>query len=695
MTRTNSGTPTGDTDHGNAARFGTALGIGFRAALATACADALLPLATSSRRLHLVREVGLGTSFAWLATFLVFVLLLVSSRVVVRSKAFGWHHRAVAVSLALAAFVLVLAVDRPMVLHWSLPVLAIALGAGLFVFALALPLAIGLDRFPCICTFLGRAGRFLPLALFVALSGVTLCRTTPWIDTPLGLVAAAVMALLLLFLSWRFATHARASAGNVVALAVVSMGPIAVALLAPRGATLDLPARELAGNPVPRRVLLITVDTLRADAIQALGGPVETRALDGLLADSVVFENAQAPAPWTLPSFVSFLSGTSPWVHGATRFGAPVPPELTNVAEHLRDAGYRTAGIGHNFFLTARATGGFANRGFDHYDVYPKGYHPWSVGLRMLQRTVPALLPQELDTYGLTERALTWLDAHEDEPFFLWVHYLDPHSPYTPPPEVLPRRNAFARFGTSVTQDTLRAVRAGDVLATRERIAWMLDLYLAEVKLVDRQIERILTFLRERDLYDDTLIVFASDHGEEFYEHRSVEHGHSLHREVLHVPFAFKLPKQERGGARIASVVSTESFAPTLLELCGLPCDGTRMTSPSLAASLLGSTSDVPDARAHATGLYSFVEREAIVLDGFKYVRSGEWGDEQFYDLGDDPRELHDLAAQRPDQVVRMREALEAFVGRSRALRVELGIRDRAATSIGEDDRDRLKAIGY
>jgi len=539
-----------------------------------------------------------------------------------------------------------------------------------------------------------------------------------------GSLALALISLELLLFAW-VASYPLAGesslvraglAGTVIVVAFLTVracrriGSPSAALVALSAAVLASPLATLglerAGAPrageapagAPRTVVLLTVDTLRADRLGE-GSSVPTPAIDALLAESFVFEEARSPSPWTKPSVASILTGVSPLVHGTTTRRRRLPAELETVAETLRGAGYRTVGLGLNVHL--EPVFGFG-QGFEEYRFPARDDWGRGVGARVLRGLFPERYPELFpSTRSITDLALERVRAHAGEPLFLWLHLLDPHWPYAPPAEFdagTPSARIGARWGDHAT---VRSVQAGSLKLGEEERRRIRELYDAEVRYADACVGRLVALLKELDLYDDALIAFASDHGEEFWEHGRFEHGHSMYEEVLRVPLAFKLPSASGapGGpagptGSSAATVSTESIVPTLLELCGLEYDPSRFTAPSLAPWW----SDAPPTEeAHfGSATYYHGEMRAVVFDELKLVIDVETGRSELFDLGEDPEERRSIAAARPESVERGWELLEAEISATKDLRERLGIAaDPDDVLLEGAELDRLREIGY
>ncbi len=312
-------------------------------------------------------------------------------------------------------------------------------------------------------------------------------------------------------------------------------------------------AGETSGPP---NVLLIVIDTLRADHLGAYGYSRNTSpAIDDLAREGLLFENAVSPASWTKPAVASLFTGLSPLQHrvftGNKRdeeghvTSDVLAAELLTVAEALRAAGYRTGGFVRNAHL--RGFMGF-DQGFDLYDA--------DLG----------------EATEIVETFLGWQGSEPTERFFAYLHLLDVHWPYTPPGpfgDLFDAPKADLDFNDKETWKRFeRQVRTGELAAAEADVEAMKALYDGEIRYTDAVLGQLFATLRARDLYEDTLILITSDHGEEFLDHGGVSHGHTLYEEMLHVPLII------RGGglepARVAARVELIDILPTILGLVGI-----------------------------------------------------------------------------------------------------------------------------
>jgi arylsulfatase A-like enzyme len=435
-------------------------------------------------------------------------------------------------------------------------------------------------------------------------------------------------------------------------------------------------SKPIAITPAPpRRILLITIDTLRADALSCYRAQTPgTPALDALAGDSVVFRQARSAAPWTLPALASVMTGVSPQVHLATGLGGRVPDRLTTVAEALRRAGYRTAALVSSPLLSRTA---HLDQGFQEYTAFPGD---------------PAAKPADPDQ--LAGLAARWLRGKEKEKFFLWVHFYDPHTPFEAPAVYLQGKEPPPGLRRDLTVGEHLAIRLRQRDPGTAEREWIRQLYRAEVRWVDAAVGSLIAELKRSGHYEDTLIVLLSDHGDEFWEHGRVGHGHTLYEELLRVPFLVKLPGDPGGHRRgdVATPVSTASLAATILELAGNPLPSRYPAAPSLAPWLRGET--VLPSPLLSTGVQRLEEQEAILFGGFELIRWETSGRQELYDLDHDPAETLDLAGSTPRKVKEGGLLLDRMDAESNRARKELGLQ-RERVPLDPEAVKRLRALGY
>lgn len=397
-------------------------------------------------------------------------------------------------------------------------------------------------------------------------------------------------------------------------------------------------------GPSPKpNVLLVTIDTLRADRVGCYGhASASTPVLDALAARGVRFETAVVHVPLTGPSHASILTGLGPLGHGfRENAGFVLPTQVTSGAEDFRQAGYRTAAFVSAFPLDRRF--GF-DRGFDVYDDHlPKGTD---------SRRTPYV---ERFADATTDAVLRWLELPAEgapRPFFLWVHYYDPHAPYEPPGELA------VRFRTTP--------------------------YDGEVAFADRQLGRLLHALDGRGLIGQTLVLATSDHGEGLGDHGEGTHGLFVYDSTLKVPFIVAGPGV--GPGRVAPTVARGiDVLPTLLDYAGLPLRP-DLEGRSLRPAIEGRAMD--DAPTYVESLYSQREFGWAPLFAWRTARHKmiEAPRPELYDLQEDPGETNDLAPRETARLADMRRTLE--VARSQSP-------PSASAEVDPESAEMLRTLGY
>ncbi|MBW2272413.1 MAG: sulfatase [Deltaproteobacteria bacterium] len=421
----------------------------------------------------------------------------------------------------------------------------------------------------------------------------------------------------------------------------------------------------------PRQVMLISLDTLRADAIAALGASYPTPALDRLVADSQVWTSHYTAAAMTKPAHASLLTGQHLWLHGSLHNKSSIRPQLETVAERFGAKGFRTAAMVSRV-LWLNQDFGFA-RGFDEY------------------RTVKWSLSQ------MIRGVSNWTSEHRGDPFFYFFHTYEAHSdvkrlPYEAPgvtTETVQERFSVENYGCrhgKCASYYLKSLNYGaDPMPGEAEI--LRFLYARSVTHVDDELGRLFDHLRRLGIYDDMMIVVTSDHGESLLENDYVMHG-QYWEESVRVPMIVKWPGGRFAGQRVEAPSSGIDVAPTLLKTYGLDVD-------DLPGSFL------PERRAGepvyiATGWTPEHGWSAVIADDLKWVEeNGLWGyKEHFFDLAEDAG--RESGANHPEEVARLKRLL--------ADRVEIDNQalrsfDRATPApeipYTEEEIEHLRALGY
>jgi len=433
-------------------------------------------------------------------------------------------------------------------------------------------------------------------------------------------------------------------------------------------------------HPV-RNVILITIDTLRPEFLSSYGAAGRPTAnIDRLAKDGILFENAFSEAPWTLPSFCSMMTGVSPRVHLATKANSSLPDPLPRLAEYLSRTGYYAAAIGSNRFLINASVA----RGFSQYRFLPAGEIEGlgaSLHDRLFQQSV---VPE---TTQITDQAVRWIQMHRTMSFFLWVHYFDPHIPYSAPGEYTPGQEPPKRIGNELTGPMFGRMWTGRIVPSIPERSWLKALYRAELNYVDDSVGRVFETLRSLNLYDDSLIILTSDHGEEFWEHGRFAHGHTVYQELLRVPLIVK-PSSSKAPTMVSRLVTTPQIMPTILDFCGIRYDPRLLTVESLLK-------EGPQEPIVSSGLLLFDEKVAVRFDDFKYIKNLVTGQEELYKLTQDPSEQSNLSAQFPDVIIRGREILEKKEQNYSRLRRHYGIKQGSRIDLDEEAIQAMRGVGY
>lgn len=401
-----------------------------------------------------------------------------------------------------------------------------------------------------------------------------------------------------------------------------------------------------------RNVVVISMDTTRADHIGAYGYPLDiTPNVDALAARGVRFANAYAPMPQTLPSHTSLFTGMWPRQHGTLENVFSVEPAVVTMAEVFRDLGYRTGAVIGALALH-NASG--IDAGFEFWDQ-PGGDWIMDVGH-----------PPEQPADVVTDKALGWADGlSADEPYLLFAHYYDPHGPFEAPAKHL------KAVPVEPVLEFVKQKKLGNELAglpkklTNQLLTQVWHGYAAELRFTDAQIGRLLAGLAERGLMDDTIVVLVGDHGEGLYEHGQKAHGVAVWEEMHRIPMIFAHPDGTAAGTVVEQRVSLRDVLPSLASMA---TDTAQERSDDLNRALdlwdlVVSGDGVPDRpiflerphyskeRADWRGgkKSSLVHGEHLaVLDGsHKLIREAD-GTIRLFDLATDPAEQVDLARREP-----------------------------------------------
>jgi len=389
-------------------------------------------------------------------------------------------------------------------------------------------------------------------------------------------------------------------------------------------------------------VIIVSLDTTRADHLACYGNEdIKTPVMDALARTGVMFTQARAAAPTTVPSHTSIMTGLYPVNHGARVNGLyRLADEKTTLAEAFSAAGYATAAAVSAFVLDAQF-------GLDQgFDLYQDDLTDESAPLRYRYRERPA--------EKTIAAATAWLDGvPTQDPYFLWIHLFDPHADYTPPP---PFDQEYAD-----------------------------NPYNGEIAYVDHCLQKLVDTVAQRGQTDSTLIVIVADHGDGLDQHGELSHGALLYDDTIHIPLIMNCGRHLNQNHYVDSYVSQVDIAPTVLSLVGLPVlptDGRDLTQPPPPDRLIYSET------LHARVIFGWAPVYAAIQGGLKYMHSPS---PELYDLTADPGETKNLLAQRPNDVAALLSRLRAFFGAE----IDTDVVAESNIDLSIADQRRLEALGY
>ncbi|MGC9347637.1 MAG: sulfatase [Anaerolineae bacterium] len=464
-------------------------------------------------------------------------------------------------------------------------------------------------------------------------------------------------------------------------------------------------------------IVLLTVDCLRADRLgSARDASSLAPYLDGLAGHSSVFTEAFAVGPRTAESFPAILTSTYPLAFGGSW---RLPEARTTLAETLQRAGFATAAFHSNPYLSTNLGYG---KGFDRFwdsmeatpavsklaaRVAPL-LKTESPIYRFLRRLIRRFETQTEATYytraeEVNARAVSWLSEQQD-PFFLWLHYMDLHYPFNPPSSFVQR---IRPAGIPKAQQADIVVRSLEDPAsvTEDEAQILKDLYDAGLLYVDQSIGQLIDTLRELELYDDTLMLVTADHGEEFREHGDFGHGADIHRlkegqpilklydELLHVPLLVRVPDGPARARRISGLVSLIDLAPTVVDLLGLEAV-TGWQGRSLAPLLHGETDRVRAGVFSEYAVQGEAQSRPIIAyrtEDWKLIYDGVGGKHELYDLARDRGERNNVYELKPPTL----KTLEQAVQKHLAEVVRMDESEPDAARLTSKVAERLKGLGY
>jgi arylsulfatase len=437
----------------------------------------------------------------------------------------------------------------------------------------------------------------------------------------------------------------------------------------------------------PPNVLLITLDTVRADQLGAYGHPfVKTPSMDKLARDGALFERHVVQQPQTNPSHAALFTGMYPAASGIrTHMVDRVPNSLQTLATLFAGAGYSTAAFYSWMSFDPQYSG--LQRGFQTYKNTAPGQptalenpaaREAAANYRVAKEylTLPRAINQvtgvqrhlEETAKGradlTTDAAVAQVRQMADKPFFMWAHYFDPHYPYRPPNELAEQYDPGYRGPIDSTMDTIDKIENGQLLPQGEDLERLIALYQGELTFMDMHIGRLLATLDELSLRDNTIVVLVADHGEAFGEHveeivgNPFFHPHGLFENEQRTPLIVRYPPKVKAGTVVGAPVQSIDLFPTVLELAGQP-----VPSQNQGKSLLGLLDGTEDGAGRAAfSAMSDFTFTSVTVPGWKYIQNNGSGRRQLYDLRADPGEQHDLSDAKPDLTKQLAAKTQAWM---------------------------------
>jgi arylsulfatase A-like enzyme len=440
--------------------------------------------------------------------------------------------------------------------------------------------------------------------------------------------------------------------------------------------------------PPSPNIVLVTVDTLRADHCSAYGYPLDTTPrLEQLAREGVRVELAYVPMPSTGPAHASLFTSRYPLAHRVLKNGHVLAGEYPVLAEVLGEAGYRTAAFVSSFVLDERFGYG---QGFDLYDDDFRGADSSYHGVQLWEGIE---VPGEFDrrAHETTDRVISWLRGKGRRGgFFLWIHYMDPHEPYDPP-EAWRKRYVDPSMG-------------------RRNLRRAVALYDAEIAFTDRELGRLLDALDEVSPPAGTLVVLTADHGEGLLDHGFMGHGPVLHEETLRVPLIFRWHGEIPAGSVLRGPAEIVDVMPTILGLVGISPGESLLQGRDLSAALTSGTALDPQRnvffqrRLYQKSLVPTFPVDGVVfgrplrVKGSKFgIRAGDWKyieapqeeTRELYDLRTDPGERVNLLTRQPKLAEELAGRLETWRDEQKGL--ALG----PVQEADDEELERLRALGY
>ncbi|MFK8010928.1 MAG: sulfatase-like hydrolase/transferase [Marinicellaceae bacterium] len=405
-------------------------------------------------------------------------------------------------------------------------------------------------------------------------------------------------------------------------------------------------------KPPPYNVVIVTFDTTRADHIGSYSQDAYTPNLDKFAKDSIVYERALAPIAITLPSHSTIMTGKVPFVHGVRDNGLfNLDDSNLTIAEILKSEGYNTGAAIASFPLTSQFG---IDQGFDYYNDYVTQQNEDIYG--DLAKKKDRIFFDERRASQVNSAIMPWLETNHQSPFLTWIHYFDPHHPHEPP---APYDQNFIN-----------------------------DLYKGEIAYSDESFGKLIDQLKRLNQYDNTMIIFTSDHGEGNYEHNEATHSMLIYNSTLHVPLIIKYPKQKHAGTRVSQWVGIVDIFPSILNELGL--ESLDDIQGEILPTADGETA--PKKEIYSETLSprfsrGWGEQRGLVKNGYKYIHGPE---KELYNLETDFHEIDNIIQIKPELADSMKSDLQSYLDE-----YQTSASTQSTINQNPETLDILRGLGY
>lgn len=424
-------------------------------------------------------------------------------------------------------------------------------------------------------------------------------------------------------------------------------------------------------NPESTNVIIISVDTLRADHLGCYGYPRNiSPVIDNLARDGIRFSKCFTITPLTAPAFAAMLTSLSPHKHGAKKNGLSIYKQILTLPWYLKKKGYFTSAFISNWPLRKKLSG--LHRDFDTYrEIFTK-------------KRYMGIMNKEGTADVVTKKTLEWLKKHHKKKFFLWVQYTDPHALYVFHPKFNPDPDKLkeARFPIGTRMSRIKR-------------------YDTEIAFTDFHIGKLIKYLKKLGLYRDTLIIFNADHGESFGEHNYFKHGRKLYNSCLHIPLIIKLPQNQKKNTVNKNNVSILDVIPTILSILNFPVPGYMEGIPLLDSKperilyfeTYGGSAVLN--RSHKYRLRVSPIRYGILWNSIKIIHSNKTRKKELFNLKEDWFEHQNLSQLIHNHYHHLNSLLMKYARKVKKYIAYAKKNFKQKSHLSEKDYQKLKSLGY